>query len=209
MSKKINIFLVINFCLIFFILLALEINYLNITFFGDKELLYFIHSKSNIFLDKFAYTATKFGTRKYVIIFSVLLSLYFFSKGQKRFSIYLTATILSSILLNFGVKLIFQRPRPHLWESPFPFPSDFSFPSGHAMGSITLALTLLIIFWGSRYFYWLAILALFYVGLIAWTRLYLGVHYPSDVVGGWLLGIAWTSLMTLLLNPHSSNSFSD
>jgi len=77
------------------------------------------------------------------------------------------------------------------------------------MGSITFALTFLVIFWGSRYLNLLAILALFYVGLIAWTRLYLGVHYPSDIIGGWLLGIAWTTLVTLLLNPRSSDSLNE
>jgi undecaprenyl-diphosphatase len=209
LQKKRNILLIKISCLILFAFLALEINYLNIEFFWDKQILHFIHSTSNTFLDNVASIATNFGGIKYIITFSFLLSLYLFYQGKKRLFIYLITSILSSSIVNFAIKLLFQRPRPNLWESSYPLPSDFSFPSGHAMGSITFALTLLIIFWGSRYLNLLAILALLYVGLIAWTRLYLGVHYPSDIIGGWLLGIAWTSLVTLLLNPRSSDSLNE
>lgn len=209
MQKKTNILLIKISCLILFAFLALEINYLNIEFFWDKQILHFIHSKSSPFLDNFASISTNFGGLKYIITFSFLFSLWLFYQGKKRLFIYLITSILSSSIVNFAIKLLFQRPRPNLWESSYPFPSDFSFPSGHAMGSITFALTLLVIFWGSRYLNLLTILALLYVGLIAWTRLYLGVHYPSDIIGGWLLGIVWTTLITLLLNPRSSDSFNE
>jgi len=209
LQKKRNILLIKISCLILFTFLALEINYLNIEFSWDKQFLDFIHSKSSIFLDNVASIATNFGGIKYIITFSFLLSLWFFYQGKKRLFTYLIISILSSAIVNFSIKLLFQRPRPNLWESSYPLPSDFSFPSGHAMGSITLALTLLVIFWGSRYLNLLAILALIYVGLIAWTRLHLGVHYPSDIIGGWLLGIAWTTLVTLLLNPRSSDSLNE
>ncbi|MBL1208957.1 phosphatase PAP2 family protein [Geminocystis sp. GBBB08] len=209
LQKKRNILLIKISCLILFTFLALEINYLNIEFPWDKQILHFIHSQSSIFLDNFASVATNFGGIKYILSFSFLLCLWLFYQGQKSLLGYLITSILSSAIVNFGIKLLFQRPRPNLWESSYPLPSDFSFPSGHAMGSITFALTLLVIFWGSRYLNFIAILALLYVGLIAWTRLYLGVHYPSDIIGGWLLGIAWTTLVTLLLNPRSSHSLNE
>lgn len=205
LQKKRNILLIKISCLILFTFLALEINYLNIEFPWDKQILNFIHSNSNLFLDNLASFLTNFGGIKYILAFSFSLSLLLLYQGQKRLFIYLITTILSSAIVNFGIKFLFHRSRPNLWESSYPFPSDFSFPSGHAMGSIAFALTILVIFWGSRYLNFIAILALAYVGSIAWTRLYLGVHYPSDIMGGWLLGIAWTAFMTFLFNLPQSN----
>jgi undecaprenyl-diphosphatase len=133
----------------------------------------------------------------------------FLFNTKKRLLTYLIVTIFSSAIVNSIIKILVRRSRPHLWESSYPFPSDFSFPSGHAMGSMTLALTLVVIFWGSRYQFLLWILAAIYVISIAWTRLYLGVHYPSDILGGWLLGIAWTTLITLLLKPHKFENYTN
>lgn len=209
LQKKRNILFIKIFCLILFTFLALAINYFNIEFVWDKQILTFVHKNNNTFLDNFASFFTNFGGIRYTIFCSFFLSLYLLYRQKKRLFIYLITTILSSSIVNFGIKFLFQRPRPSLWESFYPFPSDFSFPSGHAMGSITFALTLLVIFWDSRYLNLFAILALIYVGLIAWTRLYLGVHYPSDIIGGWLLGIAWTTLITFLLNPRLSDAFNE
>jgi len=44
-----------------------------------------------------------------------------------------------------------------------------------------------------------------FVMVIAWTRLYLGVHFPSDILGGWFLAITWSILSSLLLNIHQFN----
>ena len=99
-------------------------------------------------------------------------------------------TVVSSGLLNLLAKLLFHRDRPSLWESST---SElyFSFPSGHAMLSMTLvvALTLLVPRnpWRSLFLFGGVMLAI----EIGWTRLYLGVHYPSDILGGWALAIAW------------------
>ena len=190
------------FCLVIFSVLAIEINYFHREFLWDKLILLYIHNYSNSWLNKLAPILTNFGGLKLILFFSFFISLFLFIKKQKRLLTYLITSIFTSAIVNFIIKIFFQRPRPNLWESFYTQPSDFSFPSGHAMGSISLALTLLIIFWGSRWTLLLTILALFYILTIAWTRLYLGVHYPSDILGGWLLGIFWTTLITLLLNPR-------
>ena len=55
-----------------------------------------------------------------------------------------------------------------------------------------LGMILVLLSWGSRWQPLTVIVSLIFVLTIAWTRLYLGVHYPSDILGGWCLAIAWS-----------------
>lgn len=108
-----------------------------------------------------------------------------------REATFVGATVVGSALLNMGTKQLFGRARPSLWESISP-EDTFSFPSGHAMGSMTLMVVLVLLAWGTRG-RWLALVlcALFALAVGA-SRVYLGVHYPSDILGGWAAAIAWT-----------------
>ena len=101
-------------------------------------------------------------------------------------------------LLNLGAKAFFRRDRPSLWESIAP-ESSFSYPSGHAMGSMTLAAVVVLLAWGTRWRWPVLVLALAFTGLVGLSRLYLGVHYPSDVLAGWAAGLAWTAGVYLVL----------
>ncbi|BAQ61583.1 membrane-associated phospholipid phosphatase [Geminocystis sp. NIES-3708] len=192
--------------LVTFLILALNIISLKDSNFSwDILILSHIHKSSQPFLDNFASVLTNFGGFRLILLLItpiILLLLFLRKKGSLT---YLTISIFSSAIVNFIIKIIFHRPRPHLWESGYPFPSDFSFPSGHAMASMTLALTILVIFWDSFKNPLILILAGIYVISIAWTRLYLGVHFPSDILGGWLLAIAWTTLVTFLFNFPENN----
>jgi undecaprenyl-diphosphatase len=103
---------------------------------------------------------------------------------------------LGGTLLSTLLKLGFDRPRPDLEAAARVFTA--SFPSGHATVSAVVFLTLgaLLTRGGARrrvksYFAGLAVLLTVMVGL---SRVYLGVHYPSDVLAGWCLGAAWASL---------------
>jgi undecaprenyl-diphosphatase len=112
-------------------------------------------------------------------------------------------------LLNTALKALFARPRPtvvpHLAEAYAP-----SFPSGHAMVSAIVYLTLgalLAQLTESRrlkaYVLGVALLLSFLVGL---TRVFLGVHYLTDVLGGWMAGLAWALLTALLVRAMKRRS---
>jgi len=109
----------------------------------------------------------------------------------------LLAATIGGVVLNELLKTAFARPRPplafHLTEV-----RSMSFPSGHAMESaiiyLTMAALLARLVQPRRlrlYFIGLAFFLTFVVGV---SRVYLGVHYPSDVLGGWTAGLAWALL---------------
>jgi membrane-associated phospholipid phosphatase len=70
---------------------------------------------------------------------------------------------------------------------------------------MTLVVALVILTWGTRWRWLVLIVGSLYVLTIGWTRLYLGVHYPSDILAGWMLSIAWTVGLACLLKLNLSN----
>jgi undecaprenyl-diphosphatase len=70
------------------------------------------------------------------------------------------------------------------------------------MSSMTLVAVLVILTWGTRWCWLVLITGSLFVVAIAWTRLYLGVHFPSDILAGWLVSIAWSIGVSLILRPH-------
>lgn len=97
-----------------------------------------------------------------------------------------------SLVLQATMKLFFARPRPQLpWAKVLP---DFSFPSGHTMNAVIFYGTLALILW-SVYGRRVGVAAVVIAALLALgvgiSRIYLGYHYLTDVVGGILAGIAW------------------
>ncbi|MCV3213501.1 phosphatase PAP2 family protein [Plectonema radiosum NIES-515] len=170
----------------------------------DVPILLAIHSTSRPSLDVFAGTLTKFGVFWGVFPVASAIAIGLFMRRRWRSLIYFITTLLGSIIINRTAKVLLHRVRPHLWESPAP-EFDYGFPSGHAMSSMTLVAVLVILTWGSRW-RWLVIIAGgVFVFAIAWTRLYLGVHYPSDILAGWTASVAWAVGVSLLLLPNKSD----
>lgn len=115
-------------------------------------------------------------------------------QGLKRYALFVSVASMGGWLLNAGLKALFARPRPsvvpHLHEV-----MTLSFPSGHAMTSAAVYLTLGALLMrvakgrlARVYCMSIAMLATFLIGA---SRVYLGVHYPTDVLAGWLVGMSW------------------
>ena len=113
------------------------------------------------------------------------------------------------VLLLVLLKRVFDRPRPTI-VPPLMVETTPSFPSGHAMMSAVVYLTLgtllaqLCLRWRERV-YVLSVAAVLAV-IIGLTRLYLGVHYPSDVLGGWSVGLGWAVLSEVVARRLRSRS---
>ena len=106
---------------------------------------------------------------------------------------FLALAALPAGLINTALKLAFTRPRPSVVEHLVPA-GGLSFPSGHAFGSTVLYLALALAcapLMRAQYRGALITLALLLGALIAFSRAWLGVHYPSDVLAGWLGAVGW------------------
>jgi undecaprenyl-diphosphatase len=130
---------------------------------------------------------------------------YLVRRGRRLDAALLAVTLGGAQLLTWILKAIFERPRPS-FEDPVATASWFSFPSGHALSSIAVygALAYLIV-GGGRSSQARALVAgvAFLVALIGFSRLYLGVHYLTDVLAGYSAGLAWLLLAIGLLHARS------
>lgn len=117
-----------------------------------------------------------------------------------RAALFAAVALGGSGLLNMAAKQLFARPRPDLWM-PLAPEHTFSFPSGHAMGSMTLAWVLVLLAWRTPLCRPLAVGLAAFVAGVGWSRVHLGVHYPSDILAGWALATAWAVACRLAVFP--------
>ena len=128
---------------------------------------------------------------------AICMSLYF---RHARTAALLAITMLGVAVLDVALKHAFRRPRPVAFFGPTP--SSYSFPSGHALGSLCFygilaaILTAHVRGRGAKFCVWMA--AVFMVGMIGFSRIYLGVHYPSDVIAGYCAGAVWVGAVGFL-----------
>jgi membrane-associated phospholipid phosphatase len=140
---------------------------------------------------------TQLGNYQFLITANILLTCYFlFIRKHKWYSIKIPSIALSSILVMYLLKLWFNRPRPLI---PLLEPAHgLSFPSGHAMSSVTFFGLLIYFIWQAdmnRYIRILFITCLvLLILIIGFSRVYLRVHYASDVIGGFCTGIIWLTV---------------
>lgn len=117
-------------------------------------------------------------------------------RGSGRSALFILVAIVGGTVLSSGLKAIFSRPRPDIVPHLTHF-GEASFPSGHAMLStvayLTLGALMAAIEERRRVRAYIIGIAVLLAGLIGATRVYLGVHYPTDVAAGWLLGAAWAA----------------
>lgn len=111
---------------------------------------------------------------------------------REREGLFAGVAIIGSALLNLATKQFFARERPSLWESIAP-ETSYSFPSGHAMGSMTLAMVLILLAWPTRWRWPVLVAMMVFVTMVGLSRVYLGVHYPSDILAGWTAAMAWVA----------------
>jgi undecaprenyl-diphosphatase len=121
-------------------------------------------------------------------------------RRRLRTALFMSIAAFGTLALNVVLKLAFHRARPADIEYMIQLPSSFSFPSGHAMGSMgVLASTVVVLYAvGTPPLLRRSAMLLFgsFVFGVALSRVYFGVHYPSDVIGGQLAAAAWVSALT-------------
>jgi undecaprenyl-diphosphatase len=172
----------------------------------DEAIRMEVHTLASPPLTLVAEKITWLGTLGVLALFGVVAVLVLVRARRRDAAVFLMVTMVGALALENGLKFAFQRVRP------LPFfgsePETYSFPSGHALFSLCFYGGLAIV--ASRSMQsaaikagiWLATVLL--VLAIGGTRICLGVHYPSDVLGGYLVAIAWLSIV--LIHPLRSGS---
>ena len=135
------------------------------------------------------------GSQAAWLIFSVLVA-WLLVRRSPRLATYVAVTGLGAAVLSDGIKALVGRVRPVVEVAVATAPGN-SFPSGHALGSTIAYGVLLLVFLPAvpprfRRAGILGVAAI--IAIVGMTRVALGVHYPSDVVAGWLLGILWLAV---------------
>lgn len=134
-----------------------------------------------------------------LLVVSAVLVLWL--ERRRRAALWLAIAALGALLLNSAFKLLFARERPDLIAADS-LPTTYSFPSGHSFLSaavyLTLGALLTHVLPRKRTRTFVLGMAMLLTLLTGASRVYLAVHYPSDVLAGWTLGIAWAALCWLV-----------
>ena len=157
-----------------------------------------IHSATTLAGDRIFVAITDIGSPPAMAAIALIGVLVSFIRGHRLLAFTWGAAAAGGALLDYVLKTTVHRSRPE-YAAAFLHGISYSFPSGHAMGSIigygflAYALTLTVR-WAGEHRRFVFAAALLLTVLIGVSRVYLDVHYPSDVVGGWAAGLAWLAV---------------
>lgn len=164
----------------------------------DTRIIRAVRSLASPRMDTFMKSVTFMNNVEFIAFAFIAVLIYFlFIKPHRWYSIKIPVVCVGSISLNLFLKNYYDRPRPDILNRMVEV-RDFSFPSGHAMFSVCFYGLLIYIIWqqvkpkGLRNT--LIILTGLLILCIGISRIYLQVHYPSDVIGGYAAGLMWMLL---------------
>lgn len=182
-----------------FVLLAAEV-YQRDPFEFEPPLMQAVRAVHSEVLDRLAAGLSLFGNTPGMLPLNAVLTVWLY-RLQPRAAYFLLLALGGSIVFHAVLKPVFDRPRPDLW-TPIRPESDFSFPSGHAMFATSLVSALAFLAWPTRWRWPVLTLGTLYVLVMMWSRVYSGVHYPTDVLGGALVGLIWVTGLDRRLQAH-------
>lgn len=206
-----KIFFLTFFCFGSFILLSFIVMnksndiYIDNLINFDKSLFIAInefHVKLPAELDQFMIVITLYG-RELFLPFVLGLIFIFGGKNGKKAVVIAAISILILIPIVSITKDYIERPRPfvpNLETLVSVDTTNYSFPSGHSTLIVAGCVTILVLFKGNKYTKILPILLVIDAGLVCFSRIYVGVHYPFDVLGGFFLGSGISFLIISLVN---------
>ncbi|MDQ2787355.1 MAG: phosphatase PAP2 family protein [Chloroflexota bacterium] len=146
-------------------------------------------------------TASLFGTAPLVAVITAVVGASLARERRWFDIVLLIVAVIGAVLLSPLTKHLVSRARPTAFFRTSA--TGYSFPSGHTLNATTLALALGFILWRLPWhramkIAWTLALVI-YVACVGASRIVLGVHYPTDVLGGFLLGVAWATLLMALV----------
>lgn len=164
----------------------------------DSMILSWIHSLASPVLDGIFFFFTTIGNVQVLLPITAIIIAYLLYKKRRRDALIIIAGVGGAAAANFILKLLFHRDRPTFWHS-LVTETGYSFPSGHAMLSSALVLCLIAIVWNTRWRLTAIIAGSFVVLMIGLSRLYMGVHYPTDIIAGWSVSFVWVAIVVIIV----------
>lgn len=158
----------------------------------DQGLLEWYRAHRTPGLTALARAMAEIGGVRILPVLTLALALLLALRHRRPQGMFLVSSVLGATLLNVAAKAAFQRARPDTLGAVLTEPG-FSFPSGHAMANTAFAAALVLIFWPTRWRWPVTVAALLWAVGICASRNYLGVHYPTDVLVGFLSSVAWVA----------------
>jgi undecaprenyl-diphosphatase len=157
----------------------------------ERDLLTAVHSPLPWILDQLMLLLPWFGTNISLIPVVLIIVVWLWArKHRPDLAMWLSVVQLGSYALNPALKATFDRVRPDMFEKRGWF-GWTAYPSGHAIASISVLFTIALMLHRERRWRW----PFFVVGVIAlgsmYSRIYLAVHWPTDVIGGAVVGLIW------------------
>jgi undecaprenyl-diphosphatase len=159
-------------------------------------------------LTELAVFVTNIGNTTSMAVLAVAVAGWCWYRGRRADAVLAVVAMAGSAALFNVLKDAFGRPRPPVADR-LVYAGNESLPSGHATMSIVVIGTIVVLAWAGRAVMTrvvLVVAAVVWVGAVGATRVYLGVHWFSDVVAGWLVGAAWLALCVAVWNCVQSRS---
>jgi undecaprenyl-diphosphatase len=171
----------------------------------DASVLAWIMAHRSAWLDRAALELTALGSPVVLFTTAVLVSVLLWHLERRRHVALIWVSASGAILLNQALKELFARPRPPTAVDVF----SLSFPSGHAMHAMVFY-TIMAYVLGRVVGRGPARTVVYVLGsaivvLVGWTRMYLGVHYPTDIAAGYAAGYAWAISCCILIEALSGS----
>jgi undecaprenyl-diphosphatase len=152
----------------------------------------FLHELANPTLDALMIAVTNLGSSVVLAAVVGLAAVVLVVRRRRPEALFIVVALVGTLVLNHGLKEIFQRPRPGFdWAEVWP---ETGFPSGHAMNSFVSYVALALVVWrvgGRRVGIFALAIAILVAVSVGISRVHLGAHWLSDVIGGYLAGALW------------------
>lgn len=162
----------------------------------DTATTVFLHGLASPTLDALMDAATFLGSSPVLAAVVGLAVVLLVVRRRRVEAVFIVIALVGTLVLNDGLKLLFQRQRPGFdWAEVWP---ETGFPSGHSMNSFVVYLAIVLVIWrlrGRRVGIVALVLAIVLAVSVGISRIYLGAHWLSDVIGGYLAGALWLLLL--------------
>lgn len=163
----------------------------------DSQVISLVQGRESLLLTSVMKVLSFIGSAPIIIIVSLFILFFLYKVLKHRHELILfIGVMVGSPILNFILKELFKRARPDFYR--LVEISGYSFPSGHAMNAVTFYGILTFLLWRHIPVRWGRVVLLLFSGMmvlgIGLSRIYLGVHYPTDIIGGYFASATWLGL---------------